>query len=161
MSSRLVAFIGEAPGKNTKHSPTCEAFEGVCGRILSGYLDVRLETFLKFAVRRNLFPYYPGEHWPSAQAREMAKRVRLPGEVVKVFLCGRRVAKAFGDGDAAFFEAFERSFPLTDGGTAVYETVVIPHPSRRSRWWNDRTNRAIAAAYLQQAGRHYFQTIRP
>lgn len=59
-----------------------------------------------------------------------------------MLLAGKGVARAFGVGDARFFEWLDL------GGAMV---AVIPHPSGISHWWNAPANRKKAARFMRGA----------
>lgn len=83
--------------------------------------------------------------YPTRGAEAFAATLRLEHDVV--VLLGRRVAAAFGvDARWPFYEwtfllrgpcpRAER-WPLVVTDQEVTRAVVLPHPSGRSRWWND------------------------
>lgn len=75
----------------------------------------------------------------------------------RIFLCGKRVARAFGLRNVSTlsrFTPFVREgeigrddwkthatyYELSECESAAHELIVLPHPSGRNRWWNDSTN---------------------
>ncbi len=135
-------LVGEAPGPSVvRLRRPGEALTGAAGRRLAALAGVPLVTYLRRTERVNLLDAYPGERWPSAEARDRARSLlpRLAGRTT--LLAGRRVAAAFGV-DAPWYEWVE-----LDGG----RVAVLPHPSGRSRYWNDPANRDAAAEFLRAA----------
>jgi hypothetical protein len=93
-----------------------------------------------FSMVNLLGPEDDGAAWPASRARAAAGilRAALGGRRLLV-LCGRRVASAFGVGELPFFERAR---------SGSFDVVVVPHPSGRSRWWNDPWNRRQARAFF-------------
>lgn len=65
------------------------------------------------------------------------------GDEVRLVLCGRKVARAFAVPD-------NRSFWQVHPYRAGWRVMVIPHPSGRSRWWNQ----AMPGSTAREEGLH-------
>lgn len=101
----------------------------------------------------------PADEWPSGVAREAARRLHestLAGR--EVVLLGRRVARSFA-GLSPWLDAlhaapyFSSACPLVLDGRGVWSACMVwiaPHPSGRSRWWNDPAHRDQAAAFFSR-----------
>jgi hypothetical protein len=136
-----VLILGEAPGPGGGH----DILAGRIGRLLCaaagipGYADLA-----RLARLENLLDCYPGSAWKgSAFPRDAARAaavLRVPRMSGTVLLLGHRVAAAFGV-RAAYF---------TWGRIGRARAAVFPHPSGVNRWWNDRENRRLAAAFLRE-----------
>lgn len=152
--ARLV-IMGQAPGKNHGFGA---AFEGPTGRRLARFCGFdTVEQLRERALLVNLWGRYPGRaKWvqgdafpPTDRAKRAAARRRaaLAASGCEVLVCcGRIVATSFGVGDAPFLEWREVS--LAPGKVA--RTVVVPHPSGVSRWWQDPASRGRASALLTE-----------
>lgn len=101
----------------------------------------------------------PADEWPAAAARERARelfRTVLAGR--EVVLLGRRVARAFAGmhpaldalHPAPYFSSAYPVVPDDRGGWGACRAWIAPHPSGRSRWWNDPRNRDCAAAFFSR-----------
>lgn len=84
-------------------------------------------------------PYGKGDLFPLAEARIRARELKEALLNRRIILLGRRVASAF-DVEAPWFE-WRRG------------TVVVPHPSKVSRWWNDASNRRRAEEFWRSCVR--------
>lgn len=134
-------LIGQAPSRD---SDPARPFSGRSGRFLerlAGLPEGGLAVAFELA---NLVDRWPGasprgkgDRFPKNLARLAADRFDLRGRTV-VF-AGLAVARAFG------FAKPPVGFAPHRGGLCV----VIPHPSGVNLWWNDPTNRALAADVLR------------
>lgn len=66
-----------------------------------------------------------------------------------VLLLGRRVAHAFGVTGVAYFETTVVC-SRTAAEPVQRPAVVVPHPSGRSRWWNEPANRTAAGVWFEK-----------
>jgi hypothetical protein len=101
----------------------------------------------------------PADDWPAAIARARAKELfeaTLDGR--EVVLLGRRVARSFC-GLSPHFDSlhsapyFSVVYPTTSDGRGRWGRAMVwlaPHPSGRSRWWNDEAHRHQAAAFFSR-----------
>lgn len=141
-------FVGQAPSRN---GDPFKPLTGGPGRRLAEIAGMTPMEFYLSVVRTNLIPNYPGasssgDAFPMYQARTNAVKLAtvLGGRTV-VFL-GRGVAGAF-DHDKRWFEWDEGKFKV---GNLVIEArrVAVPHPSARSRFWNDPQNVQEARRFM-------------
>jgi len=137
--TRAVLIVGESPNVRGK-----AAYETKAGK--------RLRTLLGNVEYPwvNLFEERP-ERWSAARAREEASSVLLvDSEMAPTLfvLLGRRVATAFGKGDKEFL-SLDRAF--TDWW------YIFPHPSGRSRWWNDPRNELAAVTVTMHVFSEWFK----
>ena len=146
-------IVGVAPARSSR--PGDPAFAGsASGRRIERLLGLQPGGLLGHCETVNLYDEWPGEAdaggdaVPPARAMsEAAAAVRLAlmssEEAVVAILCGRAVADAFGLGSHAPLDVVRpRASPLL-----TY--LVLPHPSGTSRWWNDKSNVAAAAAAIR------------
>jgi len=127
-------FVGEMPSTENPGPP----LGGRCGERLGSLLGVSCRDFLTHYRRVNLIAV-KHDSFPRAAAALTAATLPLD-DVTGLVLCGRNVARAFGIVDATFLAVVTvRQLPA----------LLLPHPSTRCRWWNDRRNVAAAAAALQ------------
>jgi len=142
-------LIGQAPGPNT--DPECPLFP-VPARATGGRLQeltgLTRGDYLRTFDRMNLLPYFPGsdaqgDRFPVPDAKFAARAIRPLLNGRTVVLVGRNVATAFGF-KFEFHEwcehwyARRRCSVQKDNGTC--RMAVTPHPSGRSRWYNDPDN---------------------
>jgi hypothetical protein len=103
----------------------------------------------------------PADEWPARVARERATELYRSGSLAgrEVVLLGRRVARAFGRGLSPHFdqlhpsEYFSSVYPTVPDGRGGWARACVwlaPHPSGRSRWWNDPANRSRAVAFFSR-----------
>jgi len=114
----------------------------------------RLSTLIGGDVRRlfdaeNLLDRWPGkagkgDSFPIEIARKKAIELLETDRHDILILFGRKVAEAFGLGDARWFE--ERRI----GRRSLY---AVPHPSGINLWWNDRTNVEKARRFFEEVAR--------
>ena len=101
------------------------------------------------------------DDWPCAVARERAVELYRGGALAgrEAVLLGRRVARAFAFGlsphldrlhPAPYFSSMFPTVPDGRGGWARAMVWIAPHPSGRSRWWNDEGNRSRAVAFFSR-----------
>lgn len=92
----------------------------------------KLEDLLGVSLDRaiNLLPPHPcPAPWDARKARKIALAMVRWARGHDLVLLGRKVASAFGLGDAEFGEHRAR-------------VILMPHPSGRNRLWNDEEFRA-------------------
>lgn len=150
-------LIGQAPGPNTDpRLPLFPVPSTSAGGRLAEMTGLGRAEYLKTFERVNLLPDFPGktkkeDMFPVARARFAAKIMKpfLAGRTV--VLVGRGVSTAFGlDPSFEFHKWFthpvkRRCAFARDSWHA--RVVIIPHPSGRSRWYNDDANRALSIAF--------------
>lgn len=156
-----VVFVGEAPNrarKDGKPFPALWPFVPGSGARLCGYLGIAPRQFWRRRregelMTVNLFEQ-PVARWDQAAAEMMAwnmcdeiRKFRKNESVVLVYL-GRRVAKAMNF-DRPFFTV-ELYFKREASPDTFH--VVVPHPSGRSRAWNDRRNVAKFRKTMRELG---------
>lgn len=144
-------IVGERPGPSTSRS--CPMFpwpaSSAGGRLL-GMSGVSIRDYLTLLRRVNA--QYDGGPWRLPAARERAEELaqyaaRLYGPL-RVVLCGRRAAEAFGLGDQPWFQ---RLLVSRDGSAHTY--VVVPHPSARNQLYRDENvPRAVGRTVRWAAG---------
>jgi hypothetical protein len=120
-----------------------------CGCFLWGPARDRLTDMgLRWDAALNLLPARPtreatwdaeDRRWATAVADDLYARAEALRW--RVVLCGQRVCQAAG-------AAFE---PLAIGAHRGARTLVVPHPSGLSRWWNDPGNAATARELFARA----------
>lgn len=123
-------LIGES-----SHTPEKRPFDGVGGRKIAKMCG--LSDLFDFFETTNLFLTLPlnsenGDPFPMAEAKAVAERLKIVLEDRSVFLAGKRVAEAFGILHPVYFEQLNPDWCV--------RAWIIPHPSGRNRWWNDREN---------------------
>ena len=140
-------LVGEAPGP--RGGAECPLFpyppHMAGGRLLrlAGIEDVT-EYLCRYA-RTNLLPTF-SRAWASyAAAREAGRLLAAKRSERRWLLLGRRVAGAFGYPGARWYQWFN----LASSGSR--QACCIPHPSGRSRTYNDPRHRAWLAQALQEA----------
>jgi len=135
-----VVLIGEAPGKQSTMPGSDGALLGRIGKRLAGLMGTTVVVYRGNTTRCNLLR--KGKPWVPRRARLAARRMENRGLFARkgrvVILLGRNVARAFGFGSVPWFKAFYN-------GNVVL--VVAPHPSGKSRWWNDPANTREAGRF--------------
>lgn len=97
--------------------------------------------------------------WPASLARASARQ--LYESVIasrEVLLLGRRVARSFAGLSphldalhaAPYFSSVCPTVPNGRGGWDICRVWIAPHPSGRSRWWNNVDNRHRATAFFSR-----------
>lgn len=158
MSSGRVLLIGEQPppgASTSNHSPLFPLPSGCSGHRLRVVSGLSKYEYLRAFDRLNLIPY-PSEKWPRDEAvwaalslvRGCALRDR------RVVLLGTKVRDAFSVWVPSLLQSpvGEWRHHLVGGG---FHLALLPHPSGRSRAWNDPGVRRKAKALLQQAAADY------
>ena len=147
MAVTQILLIGEAPGKQSTSPGFDGALMGRIGKRLAGLMGTTLNVYRWNTTRCNLLKKN-GKPWLPKRARRAARRMENLGLYARkgrvVILLGRNVARAFGFGSAPWFKAF------WNGNVVV---VVAPHPSGKSRWWNDPANTEEARKFWQTVKR--------
>lgn len=136
---RRPLIVGEAPSRDGKGK--IRPLDGKSGARLEQILRIAPGTLPRYFRLANLLQEYEDRFPPRHVVRVRACVVRRKhirrGDVI--FLLGRNVAMAFGFSELGYFEeAFHK-------GSRYY---VIPHPSGRSRVFNDWMTRERAAKLL-------------
>lgn len=137
----------------------CLGLDTMSGFRLCAIMGVDPDDYLERYVRRNLCP---GGLWDPAAAVAAAKRIVLNAMFqigsTKVVLLGRRVADAFkealedlGVNDLTKLELLEGYCCFGDSNSVEIVFVVLPHPSGKSRVWNDPKSLRRARALLVEA----------
>jgi len=141
---REVLVVGIAP---SRAAGAGRALVGsASGAHLEALLGLQRGELGHVADTANLHPEYPGparggngDAEPAADCvRDAARRLDLAG-YSRVIICGRAVAEAFGLDYAPLARAELRGVPA----------LIVPHPSRVSRWWNDGANAQSARESLR------------
>ncbi len=139
---RVVVFVGEQPGKTDEQGPI-EAFRsGYSAQRLSWLMNCRdIDDFKKKYYRINLLPEFH-DTWLGDEAEQAAgTMISMTNRRAVFILCGKKVAAAFHVGDLSFF---------IEKNVGFVTLVVMPHPSGKNRWWNFKTNVAIAVTMLRR-----------
>ncbi len=135
----MTAYIyGQAPGKKPKRDPSVPFLGGRHGEFLAQLAGVDESVLADLFTFRNVLDYYPGPNedgkgdaFPMDEARERARELMDDwhwGDTA--VLAGHNVAHAFG---------VPRRFPYFKWLELVggVQCVVVPHPSRLNRFWNN------------------------
>lgn len=160
-------IVGEAPGPNTR--PDCPVFpwppRSAGGRLLA-YSGLDARTYLRSFHRVNLLTEFPGHRWPRQEAEATAQVILMAAVVLRrpLVLLGLQVARAFGWPEEAPILQWRWSRWQGSGHRPAWSTngagpspldvaqaVRIPHPSGRSRTYNDPTVRERVREVLRQA----------
>ena len=145
-----VVVVGQAPGR--RGDPFRPLEGGGVLRLLR-WARVDLQTYLYLTERVNLFKVYPGkgDRFNARLARAKARALfpRLAGR--KCVFLGRAVASAFGlpVGPGWQFTFWALYDPIN--GIASACTVLIPHPSGVSHFYNLEANRLRAGGVFRTA----------
>jgi hypothetical protein len=132
-----VMLVGEQPPRRwaederyrAKHSPMFPYPKGSAGHRLWEMSGLSRADYVYGLERVNLIPEWT-VRWDSHRAIERARTLVFACKPSVAFLCGRRVATAFG--------LPEVDLPhKTTSGVLECELVAIPHPSGRCREYND------------------------
>jgi hypothetical protein len=118
-----ILFVGE---NFSKPSTPDKALTGNIGRRLAGLLQTTIEKYERDYDRVNLSP---GTLWDTEEARKRTWQVVRGYD--RIVLLGVRVRLAFGFNQANTLDA-----AVING----QRFLMLPHPSSRSRWWNDKQN---------------------
>jgi hypothetical protein len=152
-------LIGQAPGPNTDPDfPLFPVPAGSTGGRLQALMDITRGRYLKDFDRVNVLRHFPGKYedgdkFPLTKARVAADAMRtfLAGRVV-IFV-GRQTATAFGlDPEWAWHtwrDIHVKRRCAVQHNHTLARAAVVPHPSGRSRWYNEEGNRAQARAFWQ------------
>jgi uracil-DNA glycosylase len=148
-------IIGEAPGK---HGDPTKPIEGRIGARLATCCGLSLQEFLDTFDRVNLLEEQPqdngkGTHFNVKAAAKVAKvieRSLQPGQVVLIL--GKRAAAAFGLTHIQYFEWFALNHA---------KSVVVPHPSGASRWWNTLDNELQMIKFMHTVIKDLRQSVPP
>ena len=140
-----ILLVGEDNpyGSNPRHALFPLPPNAAGGRLMR-HLGLRRATYLGERVRRiNLCQ----GKWDGTEARARTRGIKFfdASSYDAVVILGAKVRDAFGFNDRDFFEAFTTVHP-GNGATSNY--VVLPHPSGRSRPWNDPEARQKARDLL-------------
>lgn len=139
-------MIGESPGTGYPDEPV---LGGRFSKKMAKVMSIEEPIFLSMFIRSNLIDF-PVKDWNTA-SRILAKHtISLVEPFLDqriVFLAGRRVAAEFGVVDVDYYREVAHMKTLPCGNDVTYGTIVIPHPSGRNRWWNDRNNTAEAKRF--------------
>lgn len=159
-----VVFVGEAPSHDRasgKPFPALWPFAPGSGARLCGYLGVTPKQFWRRRLSgdwmtTNLFEK-PVEKWLPGRARKQAYFVSrdlwVVGEPYVMVLLGRQVADAFNHRYDLFNINRFVGWTLVDGKENAWcAAVMVPHPSGRSRLWNDRRNVAKFRQVMTELG---------
>lgn len=157
-SSRLL-LVGQAVSRRGGQNPDPErACMGGVFQAWCTYLGITYPYQYQMLFDRvNLVPFYPGGLWedsdhhnneiqgdtfPAQEAEELAQQL-LPmfDGYKRVFLLGRRTAKAFGVKDNDWFRGIKL------GGSMVH---LVPHPSEANRWHNHLGNQKMLGEFWRQ-----------
>lgn len=150
-------LIGQAPGPRTDPDLPLFPFPSTStGGQLQRLMGLRRGEYLLMFERVNLLPVFPGKHkrddkFPVADARLAAAVLRpmLAGRTV--ILVGRNVANAFGLGDE--FHTWidlpvRRRCPIARDEYCC-RIAIIPHPSGRSRWYNNSEHKEASHEFWE------------
>ncbi len=143
-----LTFVGEAPSEKSDPRVPLQGKSGARLARLCGVSEQELRYRFELL---NLLTSFPGEKkwWPeAASARALVlveeNRERVAAGVVQMtVMLGKRVAKAFGLASLCCEEPL--AWKASAGGLYAY----APHPSGKSRWWNEDGNVEKAAAFLR------------
>jgi len=140
-----VVLIGESPAVGG--SPE-GALEGPSGRRLADLCGVSFDRYLELFARTNLCDV-PGSY--SREGALLTTR-RLTDQLVgrRVVLLGSRVVAAWGMRPRLF--AWQKVFADGDRRRAI-RVAHAPHPSGRSRYWNDAEAAARAREFWEATAR--------
>lgn len=114
-----------------------------CGRAAE-QLD-RLYGLPRTTMKVNLMAPHPSPRWDGRAAARtawtLATALRGYRDHIRLFLLGRRVARAFQAGSLSF-------------GVVCWpqglEALVLPHPSPRNRWFNEERNRSDLLEWVEE-----------
>ena len=148
-----LVLVGQAPNRSSDPSDPL-AWETVAGARLAGALSLTREEY-EAVPRFNLLSEWPGlqgegDAFPMADASLAARKLapELDGRLVVAL--GWRVGKCLGwpQGSRRRVLAW---LPVSwyDRGVVRFKLAVVPHPSGRSRWWQDVDNVERASAFLR------------
>lgn len=140
-------LIGYMPSKEDAYAP----LSGVIGRRLLSWARLKVDETLRDPINAyfetiNLNLHY-NQVFDSQEAEETVARIyqtRVPSPWI---LCGRVVASYFGRGRKQPYWVWKSG------------ACVIPHPSGRSRVYNDPKARAKTASILKYALKSSFQPV--
>jgi hypothetical protein len=134
---RPILLVGEQPPERwlvdlayrEKHSPMFPYPPNSAGGRLHRISDLSLGEYIHGLDRVNLIPEY--KKWNAREAIANAKALLRERKPTHVFLCGRRVACAFGVPEDA-------ELPLKQRCDSIETHVIaIPHPSGRNHAYNN------------------------
>jgi uracil-DNA glycosylase len=137
-------FVGEAPSPSTDGRPGAAPLVGETGRRLAEWSGLSPAEFHRRTECVNLFDRLP-RRWSARAARARATDVEFWHLIAPyqrtVVLLGRKVADAF---------AVESPDPFSCTERRAARLVVMPHPSGRNLFWNDRRHVWAAMALLRE-----------
>lgn len=153
-AGRPVLLVGEAPTAEVAavQDLWLHPSRTASGRRLRELSGLSVPAFLAAFERTNVLErsLEPEEPWPAAEARRRGlAALRFLGGRVVVMLGDRAATALLGRRTGGAPRLVWGRYPSLDGGT--WRGVVLPHPSGRSRWWNDPARRERAAAVLREA----------
>ncbi len=146
-------IVGEAPGRGRAGRPAAGKVPAAFGLGPSAGRLARLAGLGDSASLHRAFTVVnlvgqpvAGFRWPAEEARHVATVLSQSVDGGRFVLCGRRVAAAFGlRPGVPYFEWVRRP---------GFAAAVVPHPSGKNRWWNERRNLARAKRFFRSlAGR--------
>lgn len=150
-------LVGEQPrpGGNSKLPLWPWPQNGSGGRLLA-MSRMRLIDYFRLLARVNV-SREPVARWNANGARERGLHLlRALPDGTRVVACGARARDALGVPDffrpQAMYTGMEDMFQDGGAGPRV-EVVAIPHPSGRTRDYNDPDNRKLAGSYVRWAAR--------
>lgn len=128
-------LIGQAPGPNTDPAAPLHPSTSGTGRNLLKLMGIPIDRYLTLFHRTNLLHQFPGKHlrddkFPLKKARIAAEAMKPIIGDRKLIFVGRNVALAFG------YHGPFHEWRYWDS----WDVAVVPHPSGRNRWYNDRAN---------------------
>lgn len=148
MMHRRILLIGQAPGPNTDPAlPLYPYSRTSTGGKLQELMDLSRLQYLDLFDRINLLNKFPGrqardDRFPMREAKIAASAIKPLLHSRTVVLVGRNVANAF-ELEADFHDWME--WPLNEGGVCL--VAVVPHPSGRNHWYNQKKNKQAARRF--------------
>lgn len=151
----MILLVGEAPAPSDGPLAPGEALTGSSGRRIASLAGLAWDDYLALTERVNLFDELP-PIWLPYEAREAARLIIPRMYDRRTILLGQKVAAAFGlAGGEAMLEWATR----WTSDIAGAEVAIVPHPSGRNRWWNDRANVARASTFLTTAINPLYKSV--
>lgn len=141
-------IVGEAPARLPVGEPLdIPRMWQLCGCTRQEYLEAfeRSNLINETAAGVHGVPGGFDIHQISASLEYVAK-FWTRGDVRRVVLLGRTVQKAFGLLPGVKLRFFEEQWIFTQARIAI----IAPHPSGKSRWWNDADNYRLAQDFWRR-----------
>ena len=142
IETNKIGLVGQAP---SRRGDPRKPLAGPNGRKIAQLAGMTYNELIA-CRRKHLNTHYngsrgKGDTFDHAKGNINAADVLLDWRVERIVLLGKNVARCFGFRDVPF---------LAEMSIYGRRFLILPHPSRVNRWWNERRNEQRARELLQR-----------